>query len=67
VVSHTSRQPPTLEERDGVLMVVEELPAKVDVVDELAATKGPNPPIWKLRRLDVQIWELPAQIFCDVF
>jgi hypothetical protein len=48
-------------------MVVEELPAKVDVVDELAATKGPNPPIRKLRRLDVQIWELPAQIFCDVF
>jgi hypothetical protein len=38
-------------------MVVEELPAKVDVVDELAATKDPNPPIRKLRRLDVQIWD----------
>jgi len=48
-------------------MVVEELPAKVDVVDELAATKDPNPPIRKRRRLDVQIWELPTQIFCDVF
>jgi hypothetical protein len=48
-------------------MVVEELPAKVDVVDELAATKGPNPPIRKPRRRDIQIWELPAQIFCDVF
>ena len=42
-------------------LVVAELPAKVDVVDELAATKGPNPPIRKLRRLDVQIWELPEQ------
>jgi len=39
----------------GSSWVVEELPAKGDVVDELAATKGPNPPIRELRRLDVQI------------
>jgi hypothetical protein len=48
-------------------MVVQELPAEVNVVDELAATNGSNPPIWELRWLDLEIRELPAQIFCDVF